>query len=41
MALAVDDFEGLAELGDRDGLAGAGRAGQDRAAPAESALRLR
>jgi hypothetical protein len=33
-ALAVDDFEGLAELGDRGGLAGAGRAGQDQAAPA-------
>ena len=34
VALAVDDLEGLAELGDRGGLAGAGRAGQDQAAPA-------
>jgi hypothetical protein len=34
VALVVDDFEGLAELGDRGGLAGAGRAGQDQAAPA-------
>jgi hypothetical protein len=34
VALAVDDFEGLAELGDRGGLAGAGRAGQDQAGPA-------
>jgi hypothetical protein len=32
VALAVDDFEGLAELGDRGGLAGAGRAGEDQAA---------
>jgi hypothetical protein len=34
VALAVDDFEGLAELGDRGGLAGPGRPGPDQAAPA-------
>jgi hypothetical protein len=34
MALAVDEFEGLAELGDRSGLAGTGQAGQDQAAAA-------
>jgi hypothetical protein len=34
VALAVDDIEGLAELGDRGGLAGAGRAGQDQSAAA-------
>src|ERR1035441_6514483 len=42
-ALAVDDFEGLAELGDRGGLAGAGRPGQDRISPRRAlvAWRLR
>jgi hypothetical protein len=34
VALAVDGFEGLAKLGDRGGLAGAGGPGQDQAAPA-------